>query len=629
MRRVTSATIRFEPIAMQIAKHVSAATLLPNGVLEEVRDNRQSQPEPKLPPKVEEFTLHYFALARAACSLLSAPWFNQLNRLMDAFEEEYMPGGPPQSPIYDSFHVQHVLGEVPVGAADETPYSVLVKLTLSSARHARFHALARSLAEAHLDVYAVTAAKGLRGELSPIRGGSAFTVNATAPFFERGDLVLARVLPFEGEYYIADSPYLLREPTQEWLAYFERVAATAQQPAADAARTRPKGKLSAKQEAKWRQRQRLKTQSSQPDLLIRHHLKRGNSDRFWLDYVMDAYTGERRGIVYLAGVPDRPESLPHSPHYRPRQDEPPLPRIRRLLQQAATDDGMRARAEEELELTFKEFELDKAELDPNEERLFIAYTLFGARSASGVTALEAIESRCAESPELRALHQSLRRGGFAVMRLDRIHLDQGFEVFELRSGKELFVSERSATRQTAQGEVLIGWLYEEDDGTWRLEGHIMQVPLLFAGAAEQLAEQLRGGARRQDFRKPAGTLPLQLLVGLRKLTHLEADVVTPALRQPRSELPAPPELPPELSAQLCATIVQQIRGNLDSPIPQFNGKTLRQVARGKRTQPDAVNWLREQERLLKSNPQFAALDMRPLWAELGLRYQGLDTDPAQ
>lgn len=37
--------------------------------------------------------------------------------------------------------------------------------------------------------------------------------------------------------------------------------------------------------------------------------------------------------------------------------------------------------------------------------------------------------------------------------------------------------------------------------------------------------------------------------------------------------------------------------------------------------PDAIAWLREQERLLKSNPQFTGLAMRPLWQEVVLPFQ--------
>ncbi|MEO8905908.1 MAG: hypothetical protein ABI627_30680, partial [Polyangiaceae bacterium] len=71
----------------------------------------------------------------------------------------------------------------------------------------------------------------------------------------------------------------------------------------------------------------------------------------------------------------------------------------------------------------------------------------------------------------------------------------------------------------------------------------------------------------------------------------------------------------------------KIRSTLDEPIPQFKGKTLRQIARSAKSRPDAIAWLREQERILSRNPQLAGLDMRPLWQELALPFQGLETDP--
>jgi hypothetical protein len=58
----------------------------------------------------------------------------------------------------------------------------------------------------------------------------------------------------------------------------------------------------------------------------------------------------------------------------------------------------------------------------------------------------------------------------------------------------------------------------------------------------------------------------------------------------------------------------------------FKGKSLRQVARSRATRPDAISWLREQQRILQLNPQMKGLDMRPLWIELNLEYQGLETD---
>jgi hypothetical protein len=68
-----------------------------------------------------------------------------------------------------------------------------------------------------------------------------------------------------------------------------------------------------------------------------------------------------------------------------------------------------------------------------------------------------------------------------------------------------------------------------------------------------------------------------------------------------------------------------LRSNFDQPIPMFKNKTLRQLARSKSGRHEAIGWLREQQRIFASNPQFE-VDMRPLWQELGLEYRGLDTD---
>jgi hypothetical protein len=62
-------------------------------------------------------------------------------------------------------------------------------------------------------------------------------------------------------------------------------------------------------------------------------------------------------------------------------------------------------------------------------------------------------------------------------------------------------------------------------------------------------------------------------------------------------------------------------------IPALGNQSLRQAAGGNASRADAVSWLREQERIFRFNPQMEGLDMRPLWRELWLEYQGLDSDP--
>jgi len=89
----------------------------------------------------------------------------------------------------------------------------------------------------------------------------------------------------------------------------------------------------------------------------------------------------------------------------------------------------------------------------------------------------------------------------------------------------------------------------------------------------------------------------------------------------------PLELSPEVAAELKRMVLAKLRSTLDQPIPEFQGKTLRFLARTVKGRPDAIAWLRQQERILRSNPQLAGLDMRPLWREIDLPFQGLDTDP--
>jgi hypothetical protein len=121
--------------------------------------------------------------------------------------------------------------------------------------------------------------------------------------------MLARVLRVGDVSFIADSPYLLKASEQDWLDYFGRVAG-GDAPVKEAGGVAANAKLSPKQRARLQQRKAAGRQGA-PEAAIIKHLKYGRSERFWLDYIMDGYDGERRGIVYLAGVPDRPETLPH------------------------------------------------------------------------------------------------------------------------------------------------------------------------------------------------------------------------------------------------------------------------------------------------------------------------------
>jgi hypothetical protein len=336
-------------------------------------------------------------------------------------------------------------------------------------------------------------------------------------------------------------------------------------------------------------------------------------------------------------------------------------------------------------------------------------------------------------PEVRAFIEALRNGWFAVLRVDRIHLDEGLETFDLLREQKIRVRERSATRQLATGDLVLGWICKDAAGTITLDGGLAHVPSVVAPPLMLLVEQLRSAlpssADERAWKDRAGELPLPLLAGILRLRsspplpelmntsgdplelitghyrvrdparvvaaleseftntgdgsygwvdaagtslarielsrnrlqvqvnshkrlkaaqqRLEAllgDAVERSLeahedvgqalrarqgRAGKAEREARGlELAPEVAAQVHAAVLAQIRSTLDEAIPQFKGKTLRQLARSAKGRADAISWLREQERILRSNPQLAGLDMRPLWSELALPFQGLETDPS-
>ncbi|MCP3677395.1 MAG: hypothetical protein GY721_07370 [Deltaproteobacteria bacterium] len=101
----------------------------------------------------------------------------------------------------------------------------------------------------------------------------------------RGELWYARVLPppLPGgtEHVVFTTPYLLIKPgMSEWQAYFRRTLPDA--PMQD----------------------RIAT--------YEHHMKFGPARDYWTEFVFEAYVNHRTEVIFLEGLPDVPESRPHS-----------------------------------------------------------------------------------------------------------------------------------------------------------------------------------------------------------------------------------------------------------------------------------------------------------------------------
>jgi hypothetical protein len=207
-------------------------------------------------------------------------------KLIGKAEDEYMPSGPPMSPLTTSFFTFWALFDACVGLAEETLATTCMAVGASFGMHEELLRVFGLLQESRMGVYAD---EGEDKDTILLRELVTDTVcRAVLPSGTRGrkgELWYVRVLPPPlpeiAEHVILTTPYLLLEPSErEWDAYFRR--------------TLPDAPLQ--------------------DRIARyeHHMKFGPTRNFWSEFVFEAYVSHRTDVIYLKGVPDVPESRPHS-----------------------------------------------------------------------------------------------------------------------------------------------------------------------------------------------------------------------------------------------------------------------------------------------------------------------------
>jgi len=202
-------------------------------------------------------------------------------------EDDYMPEGPPTSPISRSMFCAWSLWDLTVGVKRESLGSILLSVGRAQGIDPLFLSLLQALIESSLGLHVHEGVVDGRIRLREL--GTTQLRSCVSPSGydgEPGELWLARVLPPPvpalDESIVVATPYVIRSPEVEmWEQYLDR--------------TLPRTKL----DDRARAYQRL--------------MKRGLDDRYWLEYVFEAYANHQPGAVFLVGLPDVAESRPHSP----------------------------------------------------------------------------------------------------------------------------------------------------------------------------------------------------------------------------------------------------------------------------------------------------------------------------
>ena len=216
----------------------------------------------------------------------------EMDRFVDIItraEEEYRPSAPPMSPLTKSFYTNWAFFDACVGLGRETIGTVILALGPTIGMDGEMLRLLGLLQQSRMGLYIH---EGHENDLLVMRELVTDEIYKVFPVSgyrgARGELWYVRLLPppLPGmvEHMVFTTPYVLIPLEKlDWLAYFGRNLA------ASASET-----------------ERLFAQ-------YEYHMKFGPSRYYWLEFVFQAYVNYQSDAIFLTGVPDVPESLPHAP----------------------------------------------------------------------------------------------------------------------------------------------------------------------------------------------------------------------------------------------------------------------------------------------------------------------------
>lgn len=208
-----------------------------------------------------------------------APFVDIISRA----EDLYVPSAPPMSPLTRSYFTCWAFFDACAGPANETIGTTICEIGAAFGMHPELSRLIRLMQDSRMGFYIH---HGREGNVSILEDlVTAAVYRAIVPAGYRGrknENWYVRLLPppIAGgtEHVVFTTPYIVIHPDfADWLAYFRRT---------------------------------VPAKAGVDD--YGRHLKYGPTREYWNDYVFEAYVNHQADAIYLAGLPDIPESRPHS-----------------------------------------------------------------------------------------------------------------------------------------------------------------------------------------------------------------------------------------------------------------------------------------------------------------------------
>jgi hypothetical protein len=198
-------------------------------------------------------------------------------------QEEYLPSGPPMSPLTRSYFTTWAFFDLRFGPHKETLGKCLLDAGTLLDFHAKVMGAIRACSESRMAIYELEKLKGKRYLLKALNTGEQLECHVPTGYRGHiGELWYGRILPpiSPVKYHVfLTTPYvLLNFGKEDWTAYVKKSLLDLKLP----------------------DRMRLD-----------HFLKHGKDTNHWNEFIFQAYHHHQSDAVFLSGLPDVPGSLPH------------------------------------------------------------------------------------------------------------------------------------------------------------------------------------------------------------------------------------------------------------------------------------------------------------------------------
>jgi hypothetical protein len=214
------------------------------------------------------------------------PIFEEYSDIVGLAEDEYLPDGPPFSPLTRSYFTTWAFFDVQFGQDNETIGTCLIDVSKELKISSDMVEVIKLFQKSRMGIYVHSGKAGSKTVLKELISGEEYTCYVGSGYSgKKGELWFARMLPSYKNLFdynvIFTTPYILTTCSKkEWLAYIDR--------------TLPKIGTSDKEKG------------------VDQLMKYGLEANYWNEYIFLAYHHFQHDAIFLSGIPDIKKSLPHA-----------------------------------------------------------------------------------------------------------------------------------------------------------------------------------------------------------------------------------------------------------------------------------------------------------------------------